>query len=68
METPDTLGAYLRLTPLQLQALSEVGTTTAVSEGQVLARAGEPLESFFVVIEGRVMVYEWRFGPPPERP
>jgi thioredoxin reductase (NADPH) len=57
-ETPDTLGAFPRLTPLQLQTLSEVGTTAPVSEGQVLARAGEPLGSFFVVIEGRVMVYE----------
>jgi thioredoxin reductase (NADPH) len=57
-ETPDSLGAYPRLTPLQLQALSEVGTTASVSEGQVLARAGEPLESFFVVVEGRVMVYD----------
>ncbi len=57
-ETPDTLGAYPRLTPLQLQTLSEVGTTSSVSEGQVLARAGEPLGSFFVVIEGRVMVHD----------
>jgi thioredoxin reductase (NADPH) len=57
-ETPDTLGAYPRLTPMQLQALSEVGTTASVSEGQVLARAGEPLQSFFVVVEGRVMVYD----------
>ncbi|MET0974488.1 MAG: FAD-dependent oxidoreductase [Leifsonia sp.] len=57
-ETPDTLGAYPRLTPLQMQALSEVGTTASVSDGQVLARAGEPLGSFFVVLEGRVMVYE----------
>ena len=57
-ETPDTLGAFPRLTPLQLQTLSEVGTTASVSEGQVLARAGEPLGSFFVVVEGRVMVHE----------
>lgn len=56
-ETPDLLGAYPRLTPLQLQALSDVGSTVSVSEGQVLARPGEPLGSFFVVIEGRVMVY-----------
>ena len=63
-ETPDTLGAYPRLTPLQLQALSEVGTTASVSEGQVLARAGEPLGSFFVVVEGRVMVYD---GEEPSR-
>ena len=57
-ETPDTLGAFPRLTPLQLQTLSEVGMTTSVSEGQVLARAGEHLGSFFVVVEGRVMVHE----------
>ena len=56
-ETPDRLGAFPRLTPLQLQTLSEVGTTASVSEGQVLARAGEPPRSFFVVVEGRVMVH-----------
>jgi thioredoxin reductase (NADPH) len=61
-ETPDTLGAYPRLTPMQLQALSEVGTTASVSEGQVLARAGEPLRSFFVVVEGRVIVYDGDSG------
>jgi thioredoxin reductase (NADPH) len=67
-ETPDTLGAYPRLTPLQLQSLSEVGTTASVSEGQVLARAGEPLESFFVVIEGRVMVYDGESGQSGDEP
>ncbi|WP_308796393.1 FAD-dependent oxidoreductase [Agromyces silvae] len=55
-ETPDALGAYPRLTPAQLQALSDVGRTVPVSQGQVLARAGERLGSFFVVVEGRVMV------------
>lgn len=57
-ETPDTSGAFPRLTPPQLEALSNVGTTVPVSEGEVLARAGEPVVSFFVVLEGRVMVYE----------
>ncbi|MFF1876272.1 FAD-dependent oxidoreductase [Leifsonia sp. NPDC058230] len=63
-ETPDTLGAFPRLTPLQLQTLSGVGTTAPVSEGQVLARAGEPLGSFFVVIAGRVMVHDGEPSPP----
>ncbi len=62
-ETPDTLGAYPRLTPLQLQTLSEVGTTVPVSEGQVLARAGEPLGSFFAVIEGLLLVDGDDSGP-----
>ncbi|GAA4141661.1 FAD-dependent oxidoreductase [Leifsonia shinshuensis] len=57
-ETPDALGAYPRLTPPQLQALSEHGATVPVSEGQVLARAGEPIGSFFAVIEGRVGVQD----------
>jgi thioredoxin reductase (NADPH) len=57
-ETPDTFGAYPRLTPPQLDALSKVGMTVPVSEGDVLARAGESLHSFFVVLEGRLMVYE----------
>lgn len=57
-ETPDVLGAFPRLTALQLQTLGEVGTTVGVSPGQVLARAGERPESFFVVLEGRILVYE----------
>lgn len=57
-ESPDAFGAYPRLTPAQLQALSDHGTTEEVEEGQVLARAGEPSASFFAVIEGRVMVDE----------
>lgn len=55
-ETPDVLGAYPRLTPAQLQALSGHGTTEPVAKGQVLARAGEPLGSFFAVVEGKVGV------------
>lgn len=55
-ETPDTVGAYPRLTPLQLEVLSGYGSTEAVAEGQVLARAGEPLGSFFAVVEGRLLV------------
>jgi thioredoxin reductase (NADPH) len=57
-ETPDTFGAYPRLTPAQLEALKRVGMTVPVTEGHVLARAGEPLVSFFVVLEGRLMVSE----------
>ena len=57
-ETPDTFGAYPRLTSPQVEALSKVGTTVSVSEGQVLARAGESVVSFFVVLEGRLVVYE----------
>jgi thioredoxin reductase (NADPH) len=57
-ETPDAFGAYPRLTPAQLEALSEHGTIEEAAEGQVLARAGEPLGSFFVVVEGRVVVVD----------
>lgn len=55
-ETPDAVGAYPRLTPQQLRVLGEHGTTDRVAEGQVLARAGEPLGSFFAVLEGRLLV------------
>jgi len=57
-ETPDSFGAYPRLTPPQLRALGEHGTTEHVAAGTVLARAGEPLRSFFAVIEGRLAVEE----------
>lgn len=55
-ETPDTFGAYPRLTAAQVEALSAHGTTVHVEKGQVLAQAGEPLDSFFAVVEGRVAV------------
>lgn len=55
-ETPDAFGAYPRLTPAQLQALGEHGTTEDVAEGEILARAGEPCESFFAVVEGKVII------------
>ncbi|MCS5732510.1 FAD-dependent oxidoreductase [Herbiconiux daphne] len=57
-ETPDTIGAYPRLTPAQLETLSRVGTTVPVSGDEVLVRAGESPVSFFVVLEGRLAVYE----------
>lgn len=57
-ETPDVSGAFPRLTSPQLDALRAVGKVVPVAEGQVLARAGESFASFFVVLEGRLMVYE----------
>ncbi|GLK17346.1 thioredoxin reductase [Herbiconiux flava] len=56
VETPDTLGAYPRLTPVQLEVLRGVGSPVPVSEGQVLMRAGEVPVSFFVVLEGLLEV------------
>ncbi|MGN6444046.1 FAD-dependent oxidoreductase [Amnibacterium sp.] len=64
-ETPDTLGAYPRLTPPHLQTLSEVGTTMPVSERQVLAWAGVPLDSFLVVAEGLLSVDHGVSDPDP---
>jgi thioredoxin reductase (NADPH) len=57
-ETPDTLGAYPRLTPAQLEALAAVGSRVPVAAGQVLALAGESPSAFFVVLEGRLAVAE----------
>lgn len=57
-ETPDTSGAFPRLTPPQLDRLRTVGRIVPVAEGQVLARAGESFASFSVVLDGRLLVYE----------
>lgn len=57
-ETPDAFGAYPRLSRVHLEVLGRVGTTIAVSPGQVLARAGESSVPLFVVLDGRLAVAE----------
>ncbi|MDX6321092.1 MAG: thioredoxin reductase [Propionibacteriaceae bacterium] len=55
-ETPDTVGAYPRLTEAQLDVFKAVGQSTSAERGEVLARAGEKLDDFIIVLEGRILV------------
>ncbi len=57
-ETPDSLGAFPRLSEAQLQSLSKRGERRATQAGEVLFRAGDEHYDFHVVLEGKVAVVE----------
>ncbi|HEX4790797.1 MAG TPA: FAD-dependent oxidoreductase [Actinospica sp.] len=57
-ETPDTDGAFPRLTDAQLAVLAEHGERRPVEAGEVLFREGEPTDTFFVVLSGLVAIVE----------
>ena len=65
-ETPDTYGAYPRLSDAQIEALAALGHQLGVQPDQVLFREGERNCDFFVVLAGTVAVVEDR-GTPEER-
>ncbi|EMD26066.1 FAD-dependent oxidoreductase [Amycolatopsis azurea] len=57
-ETPDTCGAFPRLTDEQIRALGKAGKRRPVDAGEVLyAQGGRPSE-FFVILSGKVAVTE----------
>ncbi|WP_020664664.1 FAD-dependent oxidoreductase [Amycolatopsis benzoatilytica] len=57
-ETPDSSGAFPRLTDEQIDALAEAGERRPVQAGEVLyAQGGRPSE-FFVILSGKVAVIE----------
>src|SRR5690242_4262220 len=55
-ETPDTYGAYPRLSEAQIEALAALGQQLGVQPDQVLFREGERNCDFFVVLAGTVAV------------
>lgn len=57
-ETPDLDGAYPRLSQAQLDTLMAHGTRRPTHRGEVLFVEGEPSESLYVVLAGRVAVVE----------
>ena len=65
-ETPDTHGAYPRLSDAQIAALAALGQRRSVHPGEVLFHEGERNCDFFVVLAGTVAVVEAR-GTPEER-
>ena len=65
-ETPDLVGAYLRLSEDRIRMLSADGTRRRTRRAEVLIREGSPEESFLVVLSGRVAVVE-ALGTPAQR-
>jgi thioredoxin reductase (NADPH) len=65
-ETPDLTGAFPRLEDSQLQMLEAWGERRPVPRGEVLIAEGEPEDTFYVLLSGRVAVAE-AFGTPDQR-
>ncbi|MCQ4083492.1 FAD-dependent oxidoreductase [Streptomyces sp. RB6PN25] len=57
-ETPDTHGAYPRLSDQQIEVLSVCGEQRKVRAGEVLFMEGQPCSHFFVVLSGKVAIVE----------
>ncbi|HMJ35864.1 MAG TPA: FAD-dependent oxidoreductase [Baekduia sp.] len=58
VETPDHDGAYPRLSPEQIAALSRYGTRRAVKAGEIVFREGDEHYDFFVVLAGTVAIVQ----------
>jgi len=65
-ETPDLSGAFPRLEDSRLQALEASGERRPTARGDVLIAEGEPEDTFYVVLSGRVAVVEG-YGTPDQR-
>ena len=57
-ETPDTAGAYPRLTDAQIMLLSQYGERKELTKGATLFCAGDRDCGLFVVLDGRVQVVQ----------
>jgi thioredoxin reductase (NADPH) len=57
-ETPDTDGAFPRLTDTQVDRIAAHGERCCVKPGDVLFRQGDARYDFFVVLEGRVAIVD----------
>ena len=62
-ETPDTIGAYPRLTEAQISALNAHGEQRNVAPGEVLFYEGDRCSGFFVVLAGKIAIIEGFEGP-----
>jgi thioredoxin reductase (NADPH) len=65
-ETPDLSGAFPRLGEARIRTLEAAGERRRVARGEVLIAEGEPEDTFFVVLSGRVAVVEG-LGSPDQR-
>jgi len=58
-ETPDSVGAYPRLSEYQITALAAVGRARPTTPGDVLFHEGERASEFIAILTGTIAV-EWR--------
>ena len=65
-ETPDSYGAFPRLTDDQIELLLEHGERRRTRVGDVLFREGADSSELFVILQGRVAIVEG-YGGPEER-
>src|SRR3954454_617629 len=65
-ETPDMSGAFPRLEDSRLRTLEALGERRPSARGDVLIAEGEPEDTFYVVLSGRVAVVEG-YGTPDQR-
>jgi thioredoxin reductase (NADPH) len=65
-ETPDLSGAFPRLEESRLRSLEAYGERRPTVRGDVLIAEGEPEDTFFVVLSGRVAVVDG-YGTPDQR-
>jgi hypothetical protein len=65
-ETPDLSGAFPRLEEARLRELEAWGERRPTSRGDVLIAEGEPEDTFFVLLSGRVAAVE-ALGTPAQR-
>ena len=62
-ETPDSYGAFPRLTDDQVELLLERGERRRTRAGDVLVREGADSSELFVILQGRVAIVEGSGGP-----
>jgi thioredoxin reductase (NADPH) len=65
-ETPDLSGAFPRLDEARIRTLEALGERRPVTRGEVLIAEGQPEDTFYVVLSGRVAVVEG-LGCPDQR-
>src|SRR4030088_847216 len=65
-ETPDLSGAFPRLDEARIRTLESLGERRPVTRGEVLIAEGQPEDTFYVVLSGRVAVVEG-LGCPDQR-
>ena len=65
-ETPDTLGAYPRLSEQQIGVLGAHGARRSAQPGEVLFHDGDKWTDFFVILAGQVAIVE-AYGCPEEQ-
>ena len=67
-ETPDTIGAFPRLSDEQIAVLLARGQRRTLTDGEVLIRPGERPSSLYVVLEGHLLTADTEPAADPRHP